>query len=68
MERKIGLYEKYMELTFDIIGELRALIFLSWLHILIASLVRMQLWTPVLFVQHRPVKDEKYFKCINFAR
>ena len=41
MERKIGLYEKYMELTFDIIGELRALIFLSWLHILIASLVRM---------------------------
>lgn len=66
MERKTGIYEKYIKRVFDIICALAAMIVFSWLYIIIAVLVRIKLGSPVLFSQPRPGKDEKIFKLYKF--
>lgn len=66
MERKQGIYEKYVKRLFDIICALAAIIVFSWLYIIIAVLVRIKLGSPVLFTQPRPGKDEKIFKMYKF--
>ena len=66
MERKPGIYEKYVKRVFDIICALAAIIVFSWLYIIIAVLVRIKLGSPVLFTQLRPGKDEKIFKMYKF--
>lgn len=66
MERKPGIYEKYVKRIFDIICALAAIIVFSWLYIIIAVLVRIKLGSPVLFTQPRPGKDEKIFKMYKF--
>ena len=61
LERKRGLYEKYVKRILDIICSLLAIIFFSWLYIVIAILVRIKMGSPVLFKQPRPglVKNGK---------
>lgn len=66
MERKPGIYERYIKRIFDIICALAAIIVFSWLYIIVAVLVRIKLGSPVLFKQPRPGKDEKIFNMYKF--
>ena len=66
MERKKGVYEKYIKRPMDFVLSLLALIVLSPVLLVVAILVRMKLGSPVLFMQERPGKDEKIFKLYKF--
>lgn len=61
-----GIYECYFKRFFDIICALMALIVFWWLYIIVAILVRINLGTPVLFVQERPGRNEKIFRLYKF--
>lgn len=61
-----GPYEKYIKRPLDLICSLIAIIFFSWLYLIIAILVRIKLGSPVIFTQERPGKDEKIFKLYKF--
>lgn len=66
MERKQGIYERYVKRILDIVCALAALIVFCWLYAILAILVRIKLGSPVLFTQPRPGKDEKIFKLYKF--
>ena len=66
MERREGIYERYIKRVLDILCALAALIVFGWLYIIVAVLVRVKLGSPVLFTQPRPGKDEKVFKLYKF--
>lgn len=66
MRHKAGLYEKYIKRLLDIVLSGCALIVLSPLLLVTASLVRVKLGSPVIFCQERPGKDEKIFKLHKF--
>ena len=57
-----GPYEKYIKRPLDLFCGLSAIIFFSWLYIIVAVLVRVKLGSPIIFTQDRPGKDEKIFK------
>ena len=61
-----GIYECYFKRFFDIICALMALIVFWWLYVIVAILVRINIGTPVLFVQERPGRNEKIFKLYKF--
>lgn len=54
MQRKQGIYEKYVKRLIDIICSLAALLAFWWLYIIVAILVKVKLGSPVLFTQPRP--------------
>ena len=54
LQRKRGFYETYIKRIIDIICSLFAIIFLSWLYISVALLVRIKLGSPIIFKQPRP--------------
>ncbi len=54
LQRKKGLYEKYVKRALDIICSLLALIVFSWLYLLVAITVRIKMGKPVVFKQPRP--------------
>lgn len=66
MERKKGVYEKYIKRPMDFTLSLMALIVLSPVLLVVAILVRMKLGSPIIFKQERPGKDEKIFKLYKF--
>ena len=66
MERKQGIYGRYVKRILDIVCALAALIVFCWLYTILAILVRIKLGSPVLFTQPRPGKDEKIFKLYKF--
>ena len=66
MERKKGIYEKYIKRLIDIVCSLVALALFWWLLLILAVLVRTKLGSPVLFKQARPGKDEKIFYLYKF--
>ena len=72
MERKIGIYEKFIKRFLDIVLSLVAIILLSPVMLITAILVRVKLGSPVIFTQERPGKidkktgKEKIFKMYNF--
>ena len=66
MQRKQGIYEKYIKRLFDAVCALLAIIVFCWLYIIIALLVRVKLGSPVLFKQPRPGKNEKIFNLYKF--
>lgn len=59
-------YEKYIKRAVDILCALTAIFVFAWLYIIVALLVRINLGSPVLFVQLRPGKEEKIFKMYKF--
>ena len=61
-----GIYEKHIKRPLDLFCGLSAIIFFSWLYLLVAILVRVKLGSPVIFTQDRPGKDEKIFKLYKF--
>ena len=66
MRHKAGFYEKYIKRLLDIVLSGLALVILSPLLLVTASLVRVKLGSPVIFCQERPGKDEKTFKLHKF--
>lgn len=66
MDRKMGLYEKYIKRFIDICCALAAVAAFWWLYLIVAILVRINLGNPVLFKQLRPGKDEKIFNMYKF--
>ena len=61
-----GLYERFFKRALDIFCSLMALLVFWWLYVIVATLVRVKLGSPVLFTQDRPGKDEKIFKLYKF--
>lgn len=51
---KKGFYEKSIKRIFDIVCSMLALLCFGWLYIIVATLVRVKLGSPVLFTQMRP--------------
>ncbi len=66
MERKQGIYEKYIKRLIDICCALAAILVFWWLYVIVAILVRINLGSPVIFKQPRPGKDEKIFNMYKF--
>lgn len=66
MDRREGIYQRYIKRILDILCALAALTVFGWLYIIVAILVRFKLGSPVLFTQPRPGKDEKIFKLYKF--
>lgn len=60
------MYKKFFKRLIDILCALAALIVFSWLYIIVAILVRVNLGSPVIFKQPRPGKDCKIFKLYKF--
>src|SRR5699024_8961436 len=59
-------YEAVFKRGLDILLSGIAMICLSWLILIIALLVRINLGSPVIFKQDRPGKDGKIFKLYKF--
>ena len=60
------MYKKFFKRLIDILCALAALIVFSWLYLIVAILVRINLGSPVLFKQPRPGKNCKIFKLYKF--
>lgn len=54
LTRKRGVYECYIKRLLDIICSLLAIMFFSWLYLIIALIVRIKMGSPILFKQPRP--------------
>src|SRR5699024_12340536 len=66
MNTKLGIYRKIIKRPLDLILSSIALIFFSPLFILIATLVKLKLGSPVIFKQERPGLNEKIFTLYKF--
>lgn len=66
MHKPYGIYEHYLKRPFDAFLATGALIIFSPVLVMTALLVRINLGSPVLFVQERPGKNEKVFKLLKF--
>ena len=60
------MYKKYFKRPFDILCALMAIIVFSWLYIIVALLVRINLGSPIIFKQERPGLNEKIFTLYKF--
>ncbi len=60
------MYQKFFKRIIDILCSLAALIVFSWLYIIVAVLVRINLGSPVIFKQARPGKNCKIFNLYKF--
>lgn len=66
MNRKRGLYERFIKRPQDFILSLAALIVLSPVFLVVAILVRTKLGNPIIFKQERPGFKEKIFTMYKF--
>lgn len=66
MERKKGIYVKYIKRLIDIVCSLVALIILSPIFLLLTVIGVFKMKENPFFTQERPGKDEKIFKLIKF--
>lgn len=66
MQRKKGIYEKYVKRILDILFSVLFLMLFWWLLLVIALLVKIKLGSPVIFKQPRPGKREKIFNMYKF--
>ena len=66
MERKKGIYEKYIKRLIDIVCSLAALIVLSPVLLILIIVGAIKMKGNPFFTQERPGKDEKIFKLIKF--
>lgn len=63
---KNNIYSKYIKRILDIVLSLLIIVLFSWLYLILAVLVRINLGSPVIFQQKRPGKDEKIFGMYKF--
>ncbi|WP_286206818.1 sugar transferase [Priestia megaterium] len=61
-----GIYKNYIKRTLDFVLSLAAIVALCWLFLIVATLVRTKLGSPVLFKQKRPGMNEKVFIMYKF--
>lgn len=61
-----GPYEAFFKRLIDFTASMLVAIVFSWLYIILAIIVRINLGSPVLFTQDRPGKDGKIFKMYKF--
>ena len=61
-----GLYEAFVKRILDVVISLLVMILFSWLYLILAIVVRINLGKPVLFTQDRPGKNAKIFKMYKF--
>lgn len=66
MERKKGIYEKYIKRLIDIVCSLAAIIVLSPVLLILTIVGAIKMKGNPFFTQERPGKDEKIFKLIKF--
>lgn len=66
VNRKKGIYEKYIKRPMDFVLALMALVVLSPVLIIVAILVRVKLGGPVIFRQERPGLNEQIFTLYKF--
>lgn len=66
MHKPYGPYEKYFKRLLDVVCGIAIVVLLWWLYLIIAILVYFKLGKPVLFVQERPGKNGKLFRCKKF--
>lgn len=66
MERKQGIYEKYIKRVIDIVCSVVALIVLSPVLLILTIVGAIKMKGNPFFIQERPGKDEKIFKLIKF--
>lgn len=64
--RHIGPYERYFKRPLDIIISLLALVFLSWIYLILIILGAIFMRGNPFFTQDRPGKNEIIFKLIKF--
>ena len=60
------MYRHFFKRFLDLVLSLIAIVLLSPVFIIVATLVKMKLGSPVIFCQERPGKDEKIFKMYKF--
>ena len=60
------MYKLFVKRVLDFVLSLIAIIVLSPVYLIVAILVRTKLWSPIIFKQERPGKDEKIFKMYKF--
>lgn len=63
---KQSIYERYIKQWMDIFCALIAIVFLWWLYLIIAILVRIKIGSPIIFKQKRPGKNERIFIMYKF--
>lgn len=61
-----GPYEAFFKRLIDIIVSLLVIILFSWLYLILAVIVRLNLGAPILFTQDRPGKNGRVFKMYKF--
>lgn len=61
-----GPYEAFFKRLIDIIVSLLVIILFSWLYLILAIIVRLNLGSPILFTQDRPGRNGKIFKMYKF--
>lgn len=60
------MYRRYVKRVFDIVCSLLAIVVFSWLYIILAVLVRINMGSPVIFKQQRLGFEEKTFTLYKF--
>lgn len=53
-QRKQGVYERYIKRLLDVICSVLVIVLFSWLYLIIALLIKINMGSPVLFKQARP--------------
>lgn len=61
-----GPYEAVFKRLLDILVSLLVIVLFSWLYLILAVIVRVNLGSPVLFVQDRPGRNGKVFRMYKF--
>lgn len=61
-----SMYKNYIKRLIDIVLSFIGLVLLSPILLIVATLVRVKLGSPIIFKQERPGKDEKIFSLYKF--
>lgn len=68
MQRKQGIYEKYVKRILDVLFSMLFLILFWWLILVIALLVKIKLGSPVILSNHVQARMKRYLICINLEQ
>jgi lipopolysaccharide/colanic/teichoic acid biosynthesis glycosyltransferase len=66
VEHRPGFYQTHVKRTFDVLGACLALIAVAPVILLVAAMVRLQLGSPVFFIQTRPGHQGRPFRIVKF--
>ena len=61
-----GPYEAFFKRFIDMVASALVIVLFSWLYLILAIIVRVNLGSPIIFTQDRPGKNGKIFKLYKF--